>query len=699
MSTRQRKRINDLHGKTQDEVEGKGENEEVCAAGDVEESGEEEVDEDDLPPARSAPRFVFTDSSSSDEEEEEEEDDEDASVKEVILADLPVLPSAGDDAAGASLSEELAEVEKIDSDEELLDSIIRSNRAAADASGILQGQSSSCSLMRAEEFFQVDSRCLDLDLALRNRFIGDDLDVGRGHPAKRTLRNKSKGKRTLGREFLFSTPKADWPKPPAFIAGGISMTKVAEDTDQLLFSFSWSDDYSILQDRYEMIQQTGDANLLVMFLANYPYHTQGLLTLSTIFFKMGRIDRATDLVRRCLYVFECAGMEAFKPDSGKCRLDPSLQENKTFFQALFRYMFLCAMQRHMVLASNLASLLLALNPMDEVHTVLLQFDYLLLAAGRYEAVQSVCGFSVAASDEEKIEGVVDSDGHWKNCYIIDISPSSTASGDDDFLYYSVEHLPNWWFSLALSLWLDADEMEHSEDRAKARQIASSKQAAKTKASLLLQAAIRKWPFVLMALFQEVLPNSPMLRGLQGNRFFYQARQRVPHGSYLHVVCDVFLLRQSALWSSRPEVLQFLANASSAVLQEVSQLSSESFSQCLKDQERFYHKLSANLGLAKYGIVDREEFMDQVPRFPEGVQPVDDQLADPQVLAGGVRFPHLDRQLEAHRITSMARSAQTLQQLTASRREEEEQCLDLNRPLLQIFFATLFPWVRVPRFYR
>lgn len=430
MSARQRKRINGLHGKTQDEIEGKGENEEEHAAVDGEEPGEgsEEVDEDDLPPARSAPRFVFTDSSSSDEEEEEEKDD--VSVEEEVLGDLPVFSSAaGDDAvpAGASLSEELAGVEKIDSDEELLDSIIRSNRAAAEASGVLQGQSSSCGMMRAEECFQVDGRCLDLDLALRNRFIGDDLDIGREHPAKRTLRNKSRGKRTLGRKFLFSIPKADWPKPPAFIAGGIGMTKVAEDADQLLFSFSWSDDYSILQDRYEMIQQTGDANLLVMFLANYPYHTQGLFTLSTIFFKMGRIDRATDLVRRCLYVFECAGMEAFKPDSGKCRLDPSLQENKTFFQALFRYMFLCAMQRHMVLASNLASLLLALNPFDEVHAVLLQFDYLLLAAGRYEAVQSVCGFS-AAADEEKKEGV-DSDGHWNNCYVIDVSPSSTASGE------------------------------------------------------------------------------------------------------------------------------------------------------------------------------------------------------------------------------------------------------------------------------
>lgn len=50
------------------------------------------------------------------------------------------------------------------------------------------------------------------------------------------------------------------------------------------------------------------------------------------------MDRASEFVGRSLYVLESAAMESFRPVDGACRLDATLEVNKTYFAAMFRHM-------------------------------------------------------------------------------------------------------------------------------------------------------------------------------------------------------------------------------------------------------------------------------------------------------------------------------------------------------------------------
>lgn len=552
-------------------------------------------DAEDDEPAKQ--RFAFSDSS---EESSEEESSE--SETEVDKPPLPAVAVAEEAPAAAN-------------DDDLLDALILENMATSSATEHATG-------MPYDAIFDVDSRQLDMDLAMRNRFLGTAAPRNSG----------GRSTRTFVKRFTFCIPRQDWPKPPALISGGQGMVRCGES----LFRYEWSDAYALLQQRFQLIQETGDANLLVMFVANHPHHCDALLALAAVFGRMGRPERSADLIRRCLYVCECAFMEAFRPWQGFCccQMDPSCAENSAFFAALHRYTLLATAAGHTALAANLALLTLSLNPMDEACAVLLRLDFLLLSAARYEEVQVLCGYH--HHGHEQGQGL----GHWEQSYLI-----------EDGL--CLGHLPSWWFSLALATW-------HLSQRSEAED--------------LLTAAIRRWPAVLLQLFAELLPSSPMLVALRQSRRFTS----VPADA----LGDVYVLRQAALWN-RPELLQWLANCSNKVL-----LSTSSEMQEEVEEEggalRKYHSL-----------INKEDFSDTIVRFPDGLQPVDDQLADPAVLAGQARFPQLDRLLETQQV--LGTGLNVLQDSKAQGSAAEE--VDLGRPLLQLLFATLLPWVRVPRYRR
>lgn len=50
------------------------------------------------------------------------------------------------------------------------------------------------------------------------------------------------------------------------------------------------------------------------------------------------MDRASEFVGRSLYVLESAAIESFRPVDGACRLDATVEVNKTYFAAMFRHM-------------------------------------------------------------------------------------------------------------------------------------------------------------------------------------------------------------------------------------------------------------------------------------------------------------------------------------------------------------------------
>eukprot|EP01034_Spumella_vulgaris_P036470 gene36470-44980_t len=281
---------------------------------------------------------------------------------------------------------------------------------------------------------------------------------------------------SLNRTFLFGAPKDDWTKPLSFIGGGMHLIRInhshnhnhtsssSSDNTKLPidpsgvthFAFEWSVEYRRLNDLYQQVQGSGDVNRLIMFLANHPYHVEGMLQLALVFSRIGHMDRATDLVRRCLYCFECWFVDAFKPCSGMCRLDPHTAENQVFFQVLIEHMQFCFTLGCVALSADLCRMVLSLHPVDNVHRLLLTLDFYLLSAGQFEALQTLCGV-VDERSFANSEGSAELDRllsfQMPNAFVMSEPSSHSGNSSIDLTINSISSLPNWWYSLALSFYL------------------------------------------------------------------------------------------------------------------------------------------------------------------------------------------------------------------------------------------------------
>ena len=192
-----------------------------------------------------------------------------------------------------------------------------------------------------------DGKSLDLVAALKRR--QGQHEGGVEAPGNRRHRTRGLGRgsaSTIGiKRYLFGTPSDDWLRPPAFLAGGLGMDRVGTGSEENEFTFTWSPEFRFLHSQYQYVESSGDPNLLVMFLAHFPSHPQGLMQLSRVYAGMGQHEKSFDLVRRALYGLECASMEAFRP-SGMLtsRLNPEREENKIYFEVLIRYLQECSTQ-------------------------------------------------------------------------------------------------------------------------------------------------------------------------------------------------------------------------------------------------------------------------------------------------------------------------------------------------------------------
>ena len=408
------------------------------------------------------------------------------------------------------------------------------------------------------QFFKIeDIKNLDIDNTLRRRFgqqnvlHPDDNNNNNDLPQQQQhhhhhirqmnggIRNHNRGVSKSNilsstRKYLFCNhPKDSWVKPPSFISGGIGMVKLSSmnlkdcggsclkehhhrhgsiqpdkssyDMDAMLYSFEWSGEYRFLNKQYRYIQNSGDVNLLVMFLAHFPYHTAGLHELAMIYAKMGRIDRAFDLVRRGIYVYECSFLTSFKPIvTTNCRMDPKIDANRMFFTLLYRYMQMCGMQGCLGVAADVCRYLLSLHPTDDIHFLLLVLDYYLTAAGKHDVILSYCNLHT-----DQLNSLPSSDYRTFSFHSLYIFHRWNHSGvdKDDHIddakhpHRSIEHLPNWWFSLALSRFLhEISESNKARSSSNSSSGGSSSGGIAIKASdFLLKAALFQWPFMLQTL--------------------------------------------------------------------------------------------------------------------------------------------------------------------------------------------------------
>lgn len=196
----------------------------------------------------------------------------------------------------------------------------------------------------------LDARDFDYNLSMRNSMLHNR------ETASSLMRNK--------KNPLFGPPVDGWGKPPRFVGGGIGMVnyndveegdasshvipwpysssaeKVDISTEQQHWcTFTHSNSFQRDLQDYAVIQESGDLDALVMFVAHHPYVTAALLQLSNVCYQTNHNPEGLSFLRRCLWVFESSALASFQArilQSKVVLMDMTKPENAEFFQGLFR---------------------------------------------------------------------------------------------------------------------------------------------------------------------------------------------------------------------------------------------------------------------------------------------------------------------------------------------------------------------------
>lgn len=306
--------------------------------------------------------------------------------------------------------------------------------------------------------------------------------------------------------------------------------------------------------------------------------------------------------------------------------------------------------------------------------------------------------------------------HWSKPYIIDSNDNDITTSASSS---TVADLPNWWYSLALSHYLTELDAQRKQSYTTGTSNSSSSSSGVTSdqstkgatfvvpgatsrhavSSFMLKCALYKYPFMLIPLLSKagvtvgMFANSTW-KPVLNHSYFANAINSVPSQSiYLRNICTIYSSRVGAMWNT-PEIHIWVLEAAKEVLTRVDTESSTSgVSSSDRLSERF--RLSCKESLSQYASATLEEFTEEVVRMPNELNNlIDPQLMDPRILAGGVRFNAEQLGVELPRNRPRMNRFER-EQLEQRQREERSYYLDLTMPLMELFFATLVPWYRLP----
>jgi hypothetical protein len=317
---------------------------------------------------------------------------------------------------------------------------------------------------------------------------------------QRILTNQIKKSVMLNKRLLFGFPKEDWPRPLSYINGGFCMNQVnrksstggvSEGNSTIkMFEFQWSLEYQQVHEEFLRVQSTGDANQLCLFISRHPHHMEALLQLAMVFARTGQMDRAADLVRRCLYYIEQVHVEQFKPYEHPCLLDITQQENKIYYLALFRHMQISGMLGCPKVASSIGKYILSLDPAgDPVHTLLF-LDHYFLTSGNHTEVALFC--STSAGSVLLQENSVGSDMVNNDDDGVKLAEESTFVPS----HIISDVLPNWSLSLSLSLFLSEVDSGTGHLKPKSANVLSPSVTTLSPSQIALHKACHQFPFMI-----------------------------------------------------------------------------------------------------------------------------------------------------------------------------------------------------------
>ncbi|VDN31280.1 unnamed protein product [Dibothriocephalus latus] len=143
-------------------------------------------------------------------------------------------------------------------------------------------------------------------------------------------------------------------------------------------------EYARQQKAFYALQDSVDPNHISLLLSKAPYHVDSLLQMSEYLMHSDNSEVAVDLLERALYVLQSAFHLSFNFSTENCKLDYRIQNNRSLYIALFRYIFYIATRSCYRAALEYSKLLLLLDPQSDPLAILLAVDFFAIAAEDYE---------------------------------------------------------------------------------------------------------------------------------------------------------------------------------------------------------------------------------------------------------------------------------------------------------------------------
>ena len=607
-----------------------------------------------------------------------------------------------------------------------------------------------------------DLQDLDLDYSLRSLLGGndnplhidnDDLQLQQQHQNQRGRNNRGNrggarnNRRMVTKKYLFGKPKIEWGKPPSFVGGGLGVKELSQEEEeekdtswsipwpyntinekdngddsvvvddeevgeekfqQKWFTFQMSDTYTETNQKYEILMdgQMGDPNTLAMFVADNPFFAETILQMAMVLYYVNDRGRGSDLLRRSMFIYESALPSSLLPsnndntsgEGSEIFMDYERKPNAGFFSTLFRIMQTSGMSGCHPNALAVGRYLLSLDPLRDPMGVLLILDYYALASRRSvideddgeEGAEVGAAFIVDSVESEKITI------HYKD-------PLTSRHHKCPLL-----QMPNWAYAYALAL----NRLSRS-DEADAALIDAMERFPQVLPKLLEMNKVnvqgrsfqQDWPKVLPAFNCDL--NPPI------NDETIEARVTRAAGEHL---VRIFVERNHKLWKE-DDVLMWMYKCSEKLVAKVAEpkLVNEdsamegSSSTATDDVPSKKLKYTFSPALARYAQSDPSDYEDSFRTFPPEAIALDPNLVGPALVhdhrrgrflrGGRGRGGGMMNRDEMEAVP--ADLVEQLRGMLGMAGGADNELLDPDSPLLQLYLQALLPWnqvdgVRPPR---
>jgi len=435
-----------------------------------------------------------------------------------------------------------------------------------------------------------------------------------------------------------------------------------------------------------------DPNILAMFVTEYPYFIETLLQLALVLYYINDRNRGHDILRRCLYLYESVmPVSVLPPGSSSISSSSSngtgttaqilidINHNRLnygYFETLFRIMQTSGMSGWYDTALATGRYLVSLDPSRDPMGVLLILDYYALASRRRRS-------AINTTTKEVDVGAT---------FIVDLVESNhiiihhTDPLTDRHHTCQLSDMPNWAFSYALALFhLYEDSVRNDDDDDD-----DTWEKSHADANDALVQALSRFPMVLPKLLvaMEIVDQNGI-----GQYSFRSGSNSMDWSTVLpyfnvennecamretgYHLMDIFVKRCYRLWKET-DIIQWVYDCAERVCREYLSTTNTAQPPCISP------------ALARYSQTDPSEYEDGFRHFPPETIGLNPQVLAPAMSAveprGSRRFFRRDQQPQNQLDTA---DMAILRHLLP-----ENELLDPDSPLLQLYLQSLLPWAQV-----